>query len=52
LIKNNPEITTADLSDKLNIPFRTVQRHIEKLKKENKLLRKDGRKNGSWVVIE
>ncbi|MDR0505655.1 MAG: HTH domain-containing protein [Dysgonamonadaceae bacterium] len=50
LIENNPAITTRELSEQLNIPFRTIQRYIEKLKKANTLERIDGKKGGYWQI--
>jgi len=52
VIRQNPAITTKALSNQLNIPFRTVQRYLESLKKANKIVRIDGRKNGKWVIME
>jgi len=52
LIKQNPSATSKELSQALNIPFRTIQRYLENLKKENKITRIDGRKNGKWLIID
>ena len=50
LIKQTPHITTKDLANQLNMPFRTVQRYLEKLKREKKITRIDGRKYGYWKI--
>ena len=50
LIANNSKITIDELSTKINVDRRTILRKIEQLKKENKLERKGGRKDGKWII--
>jgi ATP-dependent DNA helicase RecG len=50
LIKQNPEITTTQLAEAMNVTRRTIANYIQTLKQEGKITRIDGRKNGTWVV--
>ena len=50
LIANNSKITIDELSTKINVDRRTILRKIELLKKENKLKREGGRKDGKWII--
>ena len=52
ILKERKAITIDDISEMLNIPRRTVVRYIEQLKKNNKIVRKGGRKGGHWEVIK
>ena len=52
LIKNNPKITRAELSDKLEINPSAVQRHIQKLKSNDSIERVGGDKGGYWKIIK
>ena len=49
-MKDNKNITIKELTSILNISRDTINEHISKLKKENKLDRKGGRKDGYWDV--
>ncbi len=49
LIENNLS-TAAQLSEKLNIPFRSVQRYISELKEKGYIERVGSNKNGYWKV--
>jgi ATP-dependent DNA helicase RecG len=51
-IKNNSKITAMELAKQLNITGITVLRHIENLKKENKISRIGGRKQGKWIILK
>lgn len=51
LIKENPSISRKKLSDTLSINPSAVQKHIEKLKKEGIIIRKNGAKGGHWEVL-
>ena len=51
LIKENPSISRKELSDTLSINQSAVQKHIEKLKKEGAIIRKNGAKGGHWEVL-
>ena len=50
LIKENPSISRKELSETLSINPSAVQKHIEKLKKEGVIIRKNGAKGGHWEV--
>lgn len=52
LIKENPKITTDELSDCLDISKRTIKREISKLKLENKIKYIGSGKSGYWAIIE
>lgn len=39
------------MSESLNVAERTIERHISKLKQENKIKRKGGRKDGYWQLM-
>ena len=51
IIKENKNITTTELSKKLNVTRRTIARNIDNLKNKNKLERKGPDKGGYWIVI-
>ena len=51
LIKENPSISRKELSETLSINPSAVQKHIEKLKKEGAIIRKNGAKGGYWEVL-
>ena len=50
LIQLNPYITRNELCDNVGINPSAVQKHIEKLKRENIIKRIDGAKGGYWEV--
>ena len=52
LIKTNNEITTNELSEKLNISRRAVQTIINSLKEKNVLTREGSRKIGYWKIVD
>ena len=52
LIKETPEITIPEMSAVIGITERSIERNIEKLKKEGKLKRIGPDKGGHWEVIE
>jgi predicted transcriptional regulator len=45
-----PNITTEEIASKLSITRRTVAHYIKEMKKEGKLIRQNGRKNGYWKI--
>ncbi len=51
LIAENPEITIAELTTKIGITDRSIERNIQKLQKEKKLKRL-GIKGGKWQIIK
>ena len=52
LIRKNPRITRKELSETLQINPSAVQKHIEKLKNERKIVRAGSDKGGSWKIIK
>lgn len=52
LLSINPEITTAEISDELEISTRMVEKYISQLKKDGKIARVGGRKTGHWEVLD
>lgn len=51
LVKENPSISRKELSNLLSINPSAVQKHIEKLKKDSSIIRKNGAKGGHWEVL-
>jgi ATP-dependent DNA helicase RecG len=52
LIKENKNITVDELCLRLDTSKSTIQRHIKKMKEENKLLRNGADKAGYWEVLQ
>ena len=48
LIKNNPQITLAEISEKIGKSLRTVKNSMKALQENGKVERVGGKKNGSW----
>ncbi len=51
LTQKTPSLTIRELSEKLNISARAVEKHITTLKKAGKLKRMGSRKKGWWQVV-
>ena len=51
-IETNPNLSTRELSENLNIPFRSVQRYISNLREKGFIERVGANKNGYWKVIK
>lgn len=51
-IETNPNLSTGELSENLNIPFRSVQRYISNLREKGFIKRVGAKKNGNWKVIK
>ena len=47
----DPSITTSEMAQKTGIKFRTLQRHISQLQAMGVVVRKDGRKDAYWEVV-
>ena len=47
----DPYITTSELAQKTGIKFRTLQRYVSQLQAAGIIIREDGRKEGTWVII-
>lgn len=52
LISENPKITRAELSEKLEINPSAVQKHILKLKTNGRIVRIGGDKGGYWKILK
>ena len=52
LMKKVPNITIVQISSKTNIPLRTIEREIAKLKEQHKIKRIGSTKAGTWEVIK
>ena len=52
LMIDDSKITIPQLSKKLNISTKTIERDIEKLKEENKIYRQGNSRDGTWIVLE
>ena len=50
-LKENPRATQKGLAALLDIPYRTLQRKMDELKEEGKIIRKDGKRYGYWEVL-
>ena len=50
MLSENPSLTSAKLAKILNVQIRTVERNIQKLRKEGMLDRSGANKDGVWVV--
>jgi len=51
-IANEPKITYSQLSEKLDISRKTIQRHVQKLKKSGNLKRVGSKRSGHWEIVE
>ena len=52
LMKSNPYITAIQLSEKLAVSDRTIERDIAKLQEDRRLNREGDRNRGRWIVIK
>ena len=50
LIKKDPKLTAAELTEKSGLSIATVKRHIKKLKENGKIERIGSDKTGYWKV--
>lgn len=50
LLKEEPSITQTNLSKKLNVPYRTLQRKMEELQMAGRIERVGGKRYGHWNV--
>ena len=51
LLKANPSLSAKELSQTLNIPFRSIQRYISHLKDKGAIRRNGSNKTGYWEVL-
>ena len=52
LIKQNNQITAAEIGERLNISLRTAKRKIKELKEKGTIERIRSDKTGYWKIIE
>ena len=52
LISANPQITTAQMAEKLKISQRQVQKYLKRLQEAEKISRSGSRKNSEWKIID
>ncbi len=50
LIKDDSQITTSILAEKIGVTERTIERNIQKLKEKNMIFRVGSDKAGEWVI--
>lgn len=51
-IESEPNLSARELSEILNIPFRSVQRYISNLREKGCIERVGSNKTGYWKVIK
>ena len=52
LMKEQPKVTIKDLSKKMGVSTRAIEKHIKILRQNNKIVRKGSRTLGVWEVID
>ena len=52
ILQNNPNLTRKDISKRLNLTVRTIQRSLDKLVKNNLILRMGSKKIGYWEILK
>ncbi len=51
-LKRDPTATTKELSVQLNIPFRSVQRYLSRLRESGCIVREGSNKTGYWGILK
>ena len=51
LLKENPKYTALDLSEKLNLTKKTIERNFKLLKENNIIQRGGSKRDGYWIVL-
>jgi ATP-dependent DNA helicase RecG len=51
LIQANSKITIKELAELTSVSARVVETHLQNLKQNHKIVRKGGKKTGSWEVL-
>ena len=49
-LKEAPQITQKELVSMLDVPYRTLQRKMDELKVEGRIMRKGGKRFGYWEI--
>lgn len=52
LLKDDPEMTQEELSERIGVSLRTVKRAVKSLQDEGALIRSGNRRSGSWIVVK
>ena len=52
MMKDNENITIAELTEAIGVSSRSIERNIDKLKQEEKINRIGADKGGYWQIIE
>ena len=52
ILKATPEITQEEIAIQINKSVRTVKTYLSKMQEEGLIERKNGKKNGEWIVSE
>jgi len=50
ILKQNPSVTQEDIAKEINKSIRTVKTYMMEMKEKGLIERKNGKKNGEWVV--
>ena len=50
ILKNDPEITQREISEKINKSIRTVISYMSQMQEKGLIERKNGKKSGEWVI--
>ena len=50
LIRADNTITVSEMAESLDIPKRTIEREIKKLRDNNSIIRKGGNRYGCWII--
>lgn len=51
IIRATPGINMLNISEKLGIPYKTIERHIRNLTRNNFIERQGSKKTGGYVII-
>jgi len=52
LIAENPKYTKVEMAQKIGVSSKTIDKHLNVLKKLKLLKRQGGRKNGYWQILQ
>ena len=52
ILKNNPATTQEEISKQINKSVRTVKTYMAEMQEKGLIERKNGKKNGEWIVNE
>jgi ATP-dependent DNA helicase RecG len=52
MLKLNPDISTREMAQKMDISYGSLRHHLEKMRKEDIIKREGADKGGKWVIIK